>query len=89
MEFKMINNEYYEVFLKENELEIKIHYSPKAEFKKQKLESPLRDFLLENSKIKKFKSDYEFQDHLNFILKDKILTSEEKLVKLLKILEGN
>lgn len=85
----MINLDYYKVFLKENELEIKIKFCPKSEFKKQKLESPLRDFLLEHSKIKKFKSDYEFMDHLNFVLKEKILTSEEKLLELLKILEGN
>jgi hypothetical protein len=82
----MIELNFYEVNLIDNE--IKIHYHPKAKFKKQKIESPIRDFLLENSKIKNFKSDYEFEDHLNFVFEERILTSEEKLLELLKILEG-
>jgi hypothetical protein len=82
----MIELDFYEVNLDDNE--IKIHYHPKAKFKKQKIESPLRDFLLKYSKIQNFKSDYEFQDHLNFIFKEKILTSEENIKKLIKILEG-
>jgi len=83
----MINLDYYEVFM--NELEIKVHYSPKSKFKKQKLESPLRDFLIKHSKIKNFKSDYEFQDYLNFVLKEKILTSEKNITEMLKILEDD
>lgn len=82
----MIELNFYEVNLIDNE--IKIHYHPKAKFKNEKIESPVRDFLLKYSKIKNFKSDYEFQDYLNFVFKEKILTSEEKLLELLKILEG-
>jgi NAD+--asparagine ADP-ribosyltransferase len=82
----MIELDFYEVNLIDNE--IKIHYHPKAKFKKQKIKSSVRDFLMKYSKIKDFKSDYEFQDHLNYIFKERILTSEEKLLELLKILEG-
>jgi hypothetical protein len=83
----MIELDFYEVNLIDNE--IKIHYHPKSKFKNQKIESPLKDFLLKYSKIQNFKSDYDFQDHLNFVFKEKILTSEKKLLELLKILEDD
>jgi hypothetical protein len=83
----VINLDFYEVNLIDNE--IKIHYHPKAKFKNQKIESSLRDFLMKYSKIQNFKSDYEFQDYLNFVFKEKILTSEKKLLELLKILEDD
>jgi hypothetical protein len=81
-----MDKKYHEVNLVDGE--IKVKYSPKAKFKKQEVISPLRDFLLEHTTIKIFKSSYELQDHLQYIFDEKILTSEENLNKLIKILEG-
>lgn len=82
----MIDLDFYEVDLVNGE--IKVKYSPKAKFKKEKVISPLRDFLLEHTTIKNFSSDYELQDHLSYIFEEKILTSEENIKKLIKVLEG-
>jgi hypothetical protein len=67
---------------------ISVSYKPKAKFKKEKVISPLRDFLLEHTTIKNFSSDYELKDHLSYIFEEKILTSEENIKKLIEILEG-
>lgn len=82
----MINLDFYEVNLVDGE--IKVKYSPKAKFKKEKVNCPLRDFLLKYTTIKNFKSSYELQDHLRYIFEEKILTSEENIKELIKILEG-
>lgn len=82
----MINLDYHYVWIEENQIKVKC--SPKAEFKQKKVDSPIRDFFLKNSNVKSFKTLNDLQDYLNFIFKEDILTSEEKLTKLLEILEG-